>query len=211
MKKIVLAILAVSATFLFTACGDFWEETFGRITGSATTNVNGVEAEYVSSIVMFDEEATPQYAVGLGSVMTVGELLDIESENDIVYPVFCYRLTGDNIKSGATLTANNVLTEEDLIDFDYTSIINGRFSDNQVVGIAESDTKFYIMSSGTITLDKVKKTKVSGSYTGMAYVLDRNADPIIAEELVPISGTFVSRVTPMMPWVSRLQEHQEQQ
>lgn len=207
MKKFFLAVLAISAIFLFSAC-DLWEDTFGRISGTATTNVNGVESEYVSSIVMFDKKATPQYAVGLGSVMTVGEMLDLESENDIVYPIFCYRFTGDNIKSGATLTANNVLTEEDLVDFDYTSIINGKFSDNQIIGIAESDTKFYIMSSGTIKLDKVKKQKVSGSYTGMAYVIDRNSETMISEELVPMSGTFVSRVTPMMPWVERIQNNQ---
>ena len=206
MKKILFAILAVSATFLFSACGSFWDDPIGRSTGSATSIVNGVLMEYESSIVMIDKEATPKYAVGLASVMTIGEMLDIDDENDIIYPVFCYRFTGENIKSGATLTANNVLTEEDLVDFDYTSIINGKFSDNQSVGFAESDTKFYIMSTGTITLDKVKKSKVKGSYSGRAYVIDRNADPMLSEEQVDFSGTFVSRVTPMMPWVSRIQE-----
>lgn len=206
MKKIVLVVLAISATFLFTSCSDFWDNLFGRITGNATATVNGKSMDFSSSIVMIDKKATPKYAVGLGTVMDIDDLLKIEKENDIVYPVFCYRLTGDNIKTGATLTANNTLTEEDFVDFDYTSIINGQFSDNQVVGIAESDTKFYVMSSGTIKLDKVKATKVVGSYSGSAYVIDRNADPVIAEEQVAISGTFISRVTPIKSWISRLQK-----
>ena len=205
MKKIVLTVLAFSAAFLFTSCNSLWEDTFGRISGSAIVNVGGGKSEFVSSIVMFDKEATPEYAVGLGSVMTVGELMDIESENDVVYPVFCYRFTGNNIKSGEVLTANNVLTEEDLADFDYTSVINGKFSDNQIIGYAESDTKFYIMSTGTIKLDKVKKAKVTGSFTGYAYVIDRNNTPMLAEEQVEFNGTFVSRVTPLMPWVDRIQ------
>ena len=206
MKKIVLVVFAISATFLFTSCGEFWENMFGRITGNAVATIEGETTDLSSSIAMFDKKATPKYVVGLATVMDIDDLIKIDSEDDIEYPVLCYRLTGDNIKSGATLTANNVLTEEDLADFDYTSIINGEFSDNQIVGIAVSDSKFYVMSTGTIKLDRVRPTKITGYYSGNAYVIDRNADPMLSEEQVVISGTFLSRVVPLKAWVSRLQK-----
>lgn len=206
MKKIVLVVFAISATFLFTSCGEFWENMFGRITGNAVATIGEETTDFSSSIVMFDKKASPKYAVGLATVMDVDDLIKLKSENDIEYPVLCYRFTGNNIKSGATLTANNVLTEEDLADFDYTSIINGEFSDNQIVGIAVSDSKFYVMSTGTIKLDRVRPTKVTGYYSGSAYVIDRNADPMISEEQVFISGTFLSRVVPLKAWISRLQK-----
>ena len=207
MKKIILAVLAISATFLFTSCSDFWDDLFGNIKGNATSIIdNGGEEEYASSIVMKGTNASVPFYVGMAMNMDVSELMKIENEDQISYPIFCYRLSGNNLKSGTTLTVDNVLTEEDLADFRYTDMIGGKFAENQVIGIAESDTKFYVMSSGTIKLDKVKKTKVSGSYRGTAYVIDRNAEPMLSEEQVAISGTFVSRVVPMMAWVKRLQD-----
>ena len=209
MKKIVLAVLAISATLLFTSCSDFWDNMFGKITGKATSSINGApEDEYCSSIAVRDKKADVPYCVGLAMNMDIDDLIKIENEDQIVYPIFCYRLTGKNIKSGATLTANNTLTEEDLLNMTYTDIISGKFSDNHVVGIAESDTKFYVMSTGTIGLDKVNGVKVTGHFSGRAYVIDRNAEPMLSEEQVAISGTFISRLVPMKAWIKRLQERQ---
>jgi hypothetical protein len=207
MRKFVVAVVAFCAVVLFASCSDFWDDLFGNITGSATSVVNnGGETEYASSIVMKGTNASVPFYVGMAMDMDVSELMKIENEDQITFPIFCYRLSGNNLKSGATLTVNNVLTEEDLADFRYTDMIGGKFSESQVVGIAESDTKFYVMSTGTIKLDKVKKAKISGSYTGRAYVIDRNAEPMLSEEQVNISGNFVSRVVPMMAWIKRLQD-----
>ena len=208
MKKFVLAILAVSIAFLLTSCGDFWENMFGKITGTATVTVNGEKSEYSSSIAMKGTNASVPFYVGLAMDMDISDLMEIGSADEIEFPMMSYRITGSDLKSGTTLTVNNVLTEEDLVDFDYTTMISGKFADSQVVGIATSATKFYIMSTGTFKLDKVKKTKASGSFSGRAYVIDRTAEPMLAEEQVSISGTFVSRVVPMMAWVKRLQEKQ---
>lgn len=207
MKRIVLVFLAICTTVLFTSCSDFWDNMFGKITGKATTSINGAaEDEYSSSIVMRDKKAPVTFYVGIAMNMDIDDLMDIDNEEQIEYPIFCYRFTGNNIKSGATLTANNTLTEEDLVDMKYTDIISGKFFDNQIVGIAESDTKFYVMSSGTIKLDKVNGVKVTGHFSGRAYVIDRNAEPMLAEEQIAISGTFISRLVPMMAWVKKLQK-----
>lgn len=208
MKKIVLAVLAISATFLFVSCSDFFDDLFGNVKGEATVIINsGAESKFSSSIVMQGTNDSVPFCVGLAMNMDVKELMKIENADQVEYPVFCYRFSGNDIKSGATLTANNTLTEEDLADFRYTDMISGKFADSQVIGIAESDTKFYVMSSGTIQIDNVKKNKISGSYSGSAYVIDRNATPMLSEEQVTISGTFVSRVVPMMTWINRLQNN----
>lgn len=208
MKKIVLAVLAISATFLFVSCSDFFDDLFGNVKGEATVIINsGAESKFSSSIVMQGTNDSVPFYVGLAMNMDVKELMKIENADQVEYPVFCYRFSGNDIKSGATLTANNTLTEEDLVDFRYTDMISGKFADSQVIGIAESDTKFYVMSSGTIQIDNVKKNKISGSYSGSAYVIDRNATPMLSEEQVTISGTFVSRVVPMMTWINRLQNN----
>ncbi|MBR0078478.1 MAG: hypothetical protein IJP72_08795 [Bacteroidales bacterium] len=206
MKKIVLAILAISATFFFVSCSDFFDDLFGNVKGEATAVINGgTESKFASSIVMQGTNDSVPFYVGLAMNMDVKDLMKIENENQVEYPVFCYRFSGNDIKSGVTLTANNTLTEEDLVDFRYTDMISGKFANNQVIGIAESDTKFYVMSSGTIQIDNVKKNKITGSYSGNAYVIDRNAEPMLSEEQVTISGTFVSRIVPMMAWINGLQ------
>lgn len=206
MKKIVLAILAISATFFFVSCSDFFDDLFGNVKGEATAVINGgTESKFASSIVMQGTNDSVPFYVGLAMNMDVKDLMKIENENQVEYPVFCYRFSGNDIKSGVTLTANNTLTEEDLVDFRYTDMISGKFANNQVIGIAESDTKFYVMSSGTIKIDNVKKNKITGSYSGSAYVIDRNAEPMLSEEQVTISGTFVSRIVPMMAWINGLQ------
>lgn len=206
MKKIVLAILAISATFFFVSCSDFFDDLFGNVKGEATAVINGgTESKFASSIVMQGTNDSVPFYVGLAMNMDVKDLMKIENENQVEYPVFCYRFSGNDIKSGVTLTANNTLTEEDLVDFRYTDMISGKFANSQVIGIAESDTKFYVMSSGTIKIDNVKKNKITGSYSGSAYVIDRNAEPMLSEEQVAISGTFVSRIVPMMAWINGLQ------
>ena len=206
MKKIVLAILAISATFFFVSCSDFFDDLFGNVKGEATAVINGgTESKFASSIVMQGTNDSVPFYVGLAMNMDVKDLMKIENENQVEYPVFCYRFSGNDIKSGVTLTANNTLTEEDLVDFRYTDMISGKFANSQVIGIAESDTKFYVMSSGTIKIDNVKKNKITGSYSGSAYVIDRNAEPMLSEEQVTISGTFVSRIVPMMAWINGLQ------
>ncbi|MBP5400504.1 MAG: hypothetical protein J6Y35_02625 [Bacteroidales bacterium] len=206
MKKIVLALLAISATFFFVSCSDFFDDLFGNVKGEATAIINnGTESKFASSIVMQGTNDSVPFYVGLAMNMDVKDLMKIENESQVEYPVFCYRFSGNDINSGVTLTANNTLTEEDLANFRYTDMISGKFADSQVIGIAESDTKFYVMSSGTIQIDKVKKNKISGSYSGSAYVIDRNAEPMLSEEQVTISGTFVSRIVPMMAWINGLQ------
>ena len=207
MKKIVLAILAISATFFFVSCSDFFDDLFGTVKGEATAIINsGTETKFASSIVMQGTNDSVPFYVGLAMNMDVKDLMKIENENQVEYPVFCYRFSGNDIKSGVTLTANNTLTEEDLVDFRYTDMISGKFANSQVIGIAESDTKFYVMSSGTIQIDNVKKNKITGSYSGSAYVIDRNAEPMLSEEQVTISGTFISRIVPMMAWINGLQD-----
>lgn len=207
MKKIVLVLFAISASFFFVSCSDFFDDLFGNIKGEATAIINnGAESKFSSSIVMQGTNDSVPFCVGLAMNMEIKELMKIENEDQVEYPVFCYRFTGDNIKSGATLTANNTLTEEDLADFRYTDMISGKFANSQVIGIAESDTKFYVMSSGTIKIDNVKKNKITGSYSGSAYVIDRNAEPMLSEEQVTISGTFASRIVPMMSWIKKLQD-----
>lgn len=209
MKKIVLVVFAISATFLFTSCGEFWENMFGRITGKATSSINGaIEDEYSSSIAVRDKKATNPYCVGVAMNMEINDLIEMDNEDQIVYPLFCYRLSGNNIKSGATLIADNVLVEEDLVNMKYTDLISGKYAESQIVGIAESDTKFYVLSSGTIGLDKVNAVKITGHFSGRAYVVDRNAEPMLSEEQVTISGTFISRFVPMKAWIKRLQEKQ---
>ena len=206
MKKIVLALLAISATFFFVSCSDFFDDLCGNVKGEATAIINnGTESKFASSIVMQGTNDSVPFYVGLAMNMDVKDLMKIENESQVEYPVFCYRFSGNDINSGVTLTANNTLTEEDLANFRYTDMISGKFADSQVIGIAESDTKFYVMSSGTIQIDKVKKNKISGSYSGSAYVIDRNAEPMLSEEQVTISGTFVSRIVPMMAWINGLQ------
>lgn len=208
MKKIVLAVLAISATLLFTSCGSFWDDLFGKVTGTASVTVNGETSEYSSSIVMNGTNDSVPFCVGMAMNMSIDDLMEIENEEQITYPIFCYRFASANLKSGATLTAENVVTEEDLADIRYTDMISGKFSNNQMVGVAVNDTLFYVMSTGTITLDKVSKSKVTGSFSGSAYVINRNAEPKLSEEQVSISGSFVSRVVPMKAWIKNLQERQ---
>lgn len=205
-----MAVLA--GIVLFISCENMFDNIIDKLTGHANAIVGGsggsdsFDQEYTSSIVMFDKEANPQYAVGLSMTMDIDDLLSIDDVEDLQFPFLVYRVVGDNIKSGSSFTVDNTLTEADLKDFDYQDLISGDFSENNLVGIAVSPSKFYIMKSGTVSLSKVSKTKMVGSFTGEAYVIDLDADPMLEPELVPMSGNFTSRITDLMKWLIKIQE-----
>ena len=212
MKKLFVLMAVLTGMVLFTSCEDMFENILDKLTGNATAVVGGVgggesvEQNYTSSIVMFDKDATPQYAVGLSMTMDIDDLLSIDDVEDLQFPFLVYRVVGDNIKSGSSFTVNNTLTEADLKDFDYQSLISGEFSESNLVGIAVSPSKFYIMQTGTISLSKVNKTKVVGSFAGEAYLIDLDADPMLEPEMVPMSGSFTSRITDIVKWLIKIQE-----
>lgn len=214
MKKIFATLAILASVVLFSSCtDDFMEEIFDLVSGNATTTVTDNDSsdtdEYTSSIVMFNKKESNPYAIGLSMSIDINDLMNLKDADDIKFPFLCYRFTG-NIRSNQTLKVNNILTNEDVEDFDYHWLLNGKFSTNHIVGIAVSDTKFYIMSKGNVSLNKVSKTKVTGSFSGSAYVLDLNATPKLSEEQVTISGTFKSRVTSMMSWLEKLQEEADE-
>jgi len=212
MKKLFLVVAVFAGALLFSSCGDnFVQDVFELVSGNGTVALAGAsEEELTTSIVMFDKDAPKTCAIGLAMDMQVNDLINANSASDLDFPFLCYRLIGDNVKSGKTLSVNNVLTEEDLQDFNYKSLLNGKFANNQVVGYAVSDHEFYIMSTGSIHLTKVSKTKVVGSFDGMAYYIDTDNLAMLSEELVPIQGSFKSRVVPMMDWLKKLQEEDEE-
>ena len=208
MKKIFLAVALFVGATVFCSCGDnFLQGMFELVSGNATSSVGGgATEEYTSSIVMLDEDAPSPFAIGMAMSMDVNDLLSLGSVEDLEFPFMAYRLVGRTFSSGDKITVNNYLTEADLVDFDYKCLLNGKFAGNHVVGIAVSPTKFYVMSTGSIKLTKVTKTKSVGSYSGRAYVIDLDATPMLAEEQVDMSGEFKSRVTPMMGWLKNLQD-----
>lgn len=212
MKKVFAFMAVLAGIVLFISCENMFDNIIDKLTGHANAIVGGsggsdsFDQEYTSSIVMFDKEANPQYAVGLSMTMDIDDLLSIDDVEDLQFPFLVYRVVGDNIKSGSSFTVDNTLTEADLKDFDYQDLISGDFSENNLVGIAVSPSKFYIMKSGTVSLSKVSKTKMVGSFTGEAYVIDLDADPMLEPELVPMSGNFTSRITDLMKWLIKIQE-----
>ena len=210
MKKIFLFVAVLAGMTVFTSCENMFNNIIDKITGNASSIIGSgdtaVEQEYTASIIMFEKNADPQYAVGLSMVMDIEELLNIDELEDLQYPFLVYRVVGNKIKKGSTFTVNNTLTEEDLKDFDYESLISGQFSENNLVGIAVNTHEFYIMNTGTISLSKVTSSKVVGSFTGSAYKIDLdNEHQMISPELVPMSGNFTSRVTNLLKWLMDLQ------
>jgi hypothetical protein len=208
MKKLFLAVALFVGATVFCSCGDnFLQDMFELVSGNATTTIEGEgTSEYTSSIAMYDEDAPKPFLIGLAMSMDVNDLLSIGSADDLKFPFMAYRLVGRTFSSGDKFSVNNYLTEEDLVDFDYKCLLNGKFAGNHVVGIAVSPTKFYIMSTGTIKLTKVTKNKITGTYSGRAYMIDTEATPMLSAEQVDISGEFKSRVTPMMGWLKNLQD-----
>jgi hypothetical protein len=212
MKKLFVLVAVLAGMTLFTSCEDMFDNIIDKLTGNAKAVVGNpdgsesLEQDFTSSIVMFDRDATPEYAVGLSMTMSIENLLEIDDVEDLQFPFLVYRVVGDNIKSGSSFTVENTLTEEDLKDFDYQDLISGEYSENNLVGIAVSPRKFYIMHKGTVTLSKVNNTKIIGSFTGEAYMVDLDADPTLDPELVPMSGDFTSRITEIMKWLINIQE-----
>lgn len=182
------------------------QEMFELVSGKSSVTVgDDYSDEFSTSIAMFGEAETP-YVLGMSMEVDVNKLIASGSVEEIDYPFMCYRFVGDNLKKGATLTVNNVLTDEDLVNFDYRSMLNGQFANNQVVCYAISPSEFYVMKTGSIHLTKVNKSKVVGSFEGTAYFINTEATPVLSETLVDISGSFKSRVVPMMKWLKDLQE-----
>lgn len=207
MKKLFLVVAVFAGALLFSSCGDDpLQEMFELVSGKSSVTVgDDYSDEFSTSIAMFGEAETP-YVLGMSMEVDVNKLIASGSVEEIDYPFMCYRFVGDNLKKGATLTVNNVLTDEDLVNFDYRSLLNGQFANNQVVCYAISPSEFYVMKTGSIHLTKVNKSKVVGSFEGTAYFINTEATPVLSETLVDISGSFKSRVVPMMKWLKDLQE-----
>ena len=210
MKKTVVFAAVLAAATLLASCDGFLDSLASGITGNAATLIGGdstaVEQEYTSSIVSFDEDADPVYAVGLSMVMGIDELLNISSAEDIQYPFLVYRVVGNDIQDSANFVVSNTLTNEDLIDFDYHNVISGEFSENQLVGVAVSPRQFYVMHTGNIFLSEVTDKKMSGTFTGDAYVIHLDSVPMLSPELVPMSGSFTSRITNVLGWLLSMQQ-----
>jgi len=207
-KMIVSATLFVGLAIVVISCsGNFMQDVFNLVSGRATCTIDGEGTrEYESSVVMYYNETESPCAIGLATSMDVDALQSVSDENDLEFPFLVYRIVGSNLSEGNSFTVNNVLTEEDVADFDYKSLINGEFVGNQLVGVAVSPTKFYIMNSGTINLTKVKSKKILGNFSGTAYVIDTEATPKLSDKTVSLSGDFKSKVIPMMGWLSNLQD-----
>lgn len=211
MRKIFLPIAILVCALFLSSCGDnLLQDMFEMVSGNATATVNGVETEeFSSSIAMFENKKADPVLTSLSMNIDIDVLMNLSSEGEISFPFLGYRLVGNNLTSNVTLKVDNTLTDEDMVDFDYTSLIDGKFAENQVIGLALSKTQFYVMKTGDVKLSKVSNKKVSGSYSGTAYFIDLEADPVLAEEEVPFEGTFTSRIIPLMNWLRELQNEEK--
>lgn len=204
MKKIILsaAFLVGMAVVMISCSGNFVQDVFNLVDGRASSTIDGEGTrDYSSSVAMYDDETDNPSVIGLATSMDVDVLMNISGEEDLEFPFMVYRVVGSDFSSGNQFSVNNVLTEEDVENFDYRSLINGDLADNHLVGVAVSPTQFYIMNSGTITLNKVKANKIIGEFSGTAYKLDIEATPKLSDKTVTFSGDFKSRVIPMMDWL----------
>lgn len=207
MKKTIFTIFVAICAVFFSSCdNDFFREL---LSGNARTTIGENEPEdYTSSIVMFSNVDTMPFTLCLSMNMDVNQLLNLHGPEDIIFPLMAYRLM-DTLYEGQTITFDNVLTEEDLEGFDFEWLINGKFADKHIIGIAESDSLFYIMGTGSVNISSKSSSKLTGTFTGSAYVIDLGATPILSEERVSMSGEFTSRVAPVMKWLMKMQDHQE--
>lgn len=208
MRNFFIVVAALVGMFFVVSCsGNFVQDVFNLVDGHATSTI-GEEGtrDYSSSVAMYYDETDNPCVIGLATSMDVDELMNASSIEDLEFPFLAYRVAGSNLTSGSQFSVNNVLTEEDVENFDYKSLINGDFAGNHVVGVAVSPTKFYIMNTGNIKLTKVKSNKVVGEFSGNAYEIDTEATPKLSEKTVSLSGDFKSRVIPMMEWLRNLQD-----
>lgn len=213
MRKLFLTMAVIAGAMFFASCD---EETVNEIitefTGKAAVALddgsgNPQDVTFSASMAMTKEDAdkaTP-YTIGLSMNMSIQDLLNITDTNSIVFPMMAYRLTG-SVAEGQTLTVQNYLTTEDVLTFDYRSLFNGKFAGSQLVGVALNATKYYVMKSGTIAITEVTPNKISGSFSGTAYIIDRTASPMMdVNQSVPFSGSFNSRFTTMINWILNMQ------
>ncbi len=207
MKKLFLTVAVIAGAMFFTSCDETVQEILDELTGNAAVTVDGQETNFSASMAMTKDgsEKSNPYTIGLSMSMGINTLLNLGDTNSIVFPMMAYRLTG-TVSQGSTYTVSNYLTTEDVLTFDYRSLFNGKFAGSQLVGMAVSKTKYYVMKSGTINITEVTENKISGSFSGTAYVIDRLADPMMDVNVsVPFSGTFSSRYTTMLGWIVNMQ------
>ena len=211
MKKALLLTTLLFFSALFISCDNGINGLLELFTGNATSVINGgSEDNYTSSIIMFNDNDDPAYAIGLATTMEATRLIHLSGTDELVFPFLSYRLVHDNLSANTRLEISTPLTNEEIASLDYRGLLDGSFSQSHLLCVAKSPTLFYIMRSGTITITKVKETKVEGNYSGMAYVVNLENDPALSDELVTISGSFSSKVIPMMDWILTLQNEEEQ-
>ena len=214
MKKLFFTMAVIAGAMFFASCDDETvQEVMTEITGKAAVVVgeqnDGDEEVHFSASMAMTKEGTEKanpYTIGLAMSMSINDLLNIRDSNAIIFPMMAYRITG-RVSQGASYTVENYLTTDDVLDFDYRSLFNGKFAGAQLVGIAMSKTKFYVMKTGTIDITEVTTAKICGTFSGTAYTIDREQNPSIdVHTSVPFSGSFQSRLHGMITWIEDLQE-----
>lgn len=210
MKKLFLTMAFFAGAMFFTSCDEAVNEILSELTGSAAVIVGNTEtSDFNASIVMqkngSEKDASP-YAIGISMRLSIDDLLTLDSSRlSQAFPFMCYRLSG-NITPG-NLTVDNYISAEDVLAFDYNWLLNGKFANKQLVGLAVDMEHFYVMKSGTIEITEISDNKISGSFTGTAYEIDRSegAETFDPSGSVPFSGSFSSRSTTMFGWLVNMQ------
>ena len=203
----------IAGAMIFASCDDETvQEVMTEITGKAAVTVgdqtSDEEVHFSASMAMTKEgtEKATSYTIGLAMSMSINDLLNIRDTNAIIFPMLAYRITG-SVSQGASYTVSNYLTAEDVLDFDYRSLFNGKFAGAQLVGMAVSKTKFYVMKTGTIDITEVSTSKICGTFSGTAYTIDREQSPSIdVTASVPFAGSFQSRLHGMLTWIEDIQD-----
>lgn len=220
MKKLFFTMAVIAGAMFFASCEEETVQEFvAEITGKAACSIgddnSGTQLEQVSfssSMAMSKEDADKanSYTIGLAMSMTINELLHMQDSNSIIFPMLAYRLTG-SVSTGDVFTVNNALSPADTVDFDYLSLIDGKFAGRQLVGVAVSKSKFYLMKSGTINITETNESKITGTFDGRAYTIDLNNSPKVDfSQSVTFSGSFQSRWTTMLGWIVNMQNESSQ-
>ena len=215
MKKLFLTMAVIAGAMIFASCDEeAVQELVAEITGKAACSMGdgneGSQLEQVSfssSMAMSKEDADKanMYTIGLAMSMSINDLIHLQDSNSIVFPMLAYRLTG-NVSAGDVFTVNNALSPADTVDFDYRSLIDGKFAGKQLVAVAMSKSKFYLMKSGNITITEKSDSKIAGTFDGRAYTIDLNNSPKVDfSESITFTGSFQSRWTTMLGWIINMQ------